>query len=155
MNATKFFTKEDVSSKWFIVDAEGLVCGRFCNEIANVLRGKHLPTFTRNQDIGDHVVVINAEKVVFTGNKEDDKRYYWHSGYQGGLKSRNVREMRAQKPEDLIIHAVAGMLPKNALSKRQILKLHVYKGTEHPHTAQNPQALKIPKKNKADRVKTN
>jgi large subunit ribosomal protein L13 len=135
--------KEDVQPKWFVVDASGQILGRLAVQIANVLRGRHHATYTPSVDTGDFVVVINAEKVVLTGKKEEQKNYMSFSGYVGGESYRSVPQMRAHRPEFIIEHAVKGMLPKNRLARRMITKLKVYAGPEHPHAAQNPQPLSV------------
>jgi large subunit ribosomal protein L13 len=129
--------------KWHVIDAEGAVLGRLAVQIADVLRGKNKPIFTDHLDAGDFVVVINAEKVVVTGNKETDKQYMSYSGWKGGERYRSVAEVRQKRPEDLIMHAVKGMIPKNRLGKRMLTKLKVFKGAEHPHAAQQPAVLKV------------
>ena len=134
---------EDVERKWWLVDLEGKTVGRAASEIATRLRGKHKPTFTPHVDTGDFVVCINADKVVFTGNKERDKVYRKHSGYPGGLKEITAGELLERKPEDVIRYAVQGMLPKNKLAQKIIKKLKVYAGDEHPHEAQQPEALEL------------
>lgn len=126
--------------KWILVDAENQVLGRLASKIAMRLRGKHLPTFTPHVDTGDFVVVVNAEKVLLTGRKMDQKVYYRHSGYMGGLKSTTARKMNLEFPDRLIRHAVWGMIPKNRLGRQLMKKLKIYKGTEHPHEAQQPEA---------------
>ncbi|MDH4318227.1 MAG: 50S ribosomal protein L13 [Desulfobulbaceae bacterium] len=133
----------EIERKWYVVDASGKVLGRVATEIARRLRGKHKPTFCNFQDNGDFIVVINAEKVHLTGNKMDDKKYYRHTGYMGGIKEQTAREVLAKKPEDLIMMAVRGMLPKNKIGRKQLKKLKVYAGTEHPHSAQVPEKLDI------------
>ena len=130
-----------VEAKWYVVDAENLVVGRLCTRVASVLRGKHKPTYTPHVDTGDFVVVVNADKVRFTGKKETDKQYFRHSNYPGGVTLQSPREVRAKHPERLIEHAVKGMLPKNALGRQMIRKLKVYAGPEHPHSAQQPEPL--------------
>lgn len=132
---------EDIERKWFVVDAEGKTLGRMASRIATVLRGKHKPIFTPHVDCGDYVVVINAEKIHVTGKRMDEKRYYRHSGYPGGLKSRSLREMLATRPEVVISEAVRRMLPKSNLGRHMLKKLKVYAGPEHPHQAQNPEML--------------
>ena len=127
--------------KWHVVDASGVVLGRLAAKVAMVIRGKHRPTFTPHLDTGDFVVVINAAKVVLTGNKEEDKTYMSYSGWKGGEHFRSVREVRAQQPEKLITHAVKGMIPKNRLGRVLLTKLKVYKGDKHPHSAQQPAVL--------------
>ena len=140
---TQSFTKEDTGRAWFVVDAENKVLGRLATEIAKVLRGKHKPQFTPHADVGDYVVVINADKIRVTGKKETDKKYYRHSGWVGGLKSATVAEVRASHPERIIESAVWGMIPKGPLGRQMFSKLKVYAGTEHPHEAQNPQELAL------------
>lgn len=129
--------------KWHVVDAEGKVLGRLAAEIANILRGKNKPIFTPFLDAGDFVVVVNAEKVRLTGKKETDKKYMSYSGWKGGEKYVSVAKMREKHPEWLIYHAVKGMLPKNRLGDRLLTKLKVYRGSAHPHTAQQPKPLEI------------
>jgi large subunit ribosomal protein L13 len=132
---------EDVERAWYVVDAEGQTLGRLATRIADTLRGKGKPTYTPHVDTGDFVIVVNADKIVVTGNKLDQKRYYRHSGYPGGLRSRTLREQLDRRPTEVIRTAVKGMLPRNRLARRQITKLKVYAGPEHPHTAQNPTEL--------------
>lgn len=134
----------DVERKWFVIDAEGAVLGRLATAAAHRLRGKHKPTFTPHVDTGDNIVVINAEKVRLTGAKLDDKVYYRHTGFPGGLKSSSAKErLEGQFPERVIEDAIRGMLPKTPLGRKMIKKLKVYAGAEHPHAAQNPEALKL------------
>ena len=128
----------EVERKWYLIDAENEVLGRLATKIANILRGKNKPEYTPHVDTGDFVIVINAEKVVLTGKKETDKKYYHHTGYPGGLKSASVKEVREKAPEKLIENAVRGMLPHNTLGSEQFQKLKVYAGAEHPHAAQKP-----------------
>jgi large subunit ribosomal protein L13 len=128
---------------WYVVDAEGKTLGRLATQLANVLRGKTKPEFTPHCDTGDFVVVINAEKVTVTGNKMDQKRYWRHSGYPGGIRSRTLREMLDRQPEEVLRKAVKGMLPRNKLGRAQLNKLKVYAGTDHPHAAQQPKELEI------------
>jgi large subunit ribosomal protein L13 len=135
--------KSDNPEKWFLVDAEGAVLGRLATTLASRLQGKHNPLYTPHVDTGDWLVVINAEKVLLTGNKLDQKNYYRHSGYIGGLTTTTARELREKRPEDLIRFAVKGMLPKNRLGRKLFKKLKVYPGDKHPHQAQNPEPLKI------------
>ena len=135
--------KNEVERSWYIVDVNNKVLGKVASKIATVLRGKHNPVFTRHVDTGDFVVVINAGKVHFTGNKLENKQYYRHSGYPGGLKVTNASEMLEKKPENIIRYAVKGMLPKNRLGRQQFKKLKVYSGTDHPHKAQMPKELKV------------
>jgi large subunit ribosomal protein L13 len=129
--------------KWHVIDAEGAVLGRLAVQIADVLRGKNKPIYTDHIDAGDFVVVINAEKVVLTGKKETDKQFMSYSGWKGGERFRSVAEVREKRPEDLIMHAVKGMIPKNRLGKRMLTKLKVFKGTQHTHAAQQPATLKV------------
>ena len=129
---------------WHVIDANGAVLGRLAVQIANILRGRNKPVFTPHIDAGDFVVVINADKVVVTGNKETDKRYMSYSGWKGGEKYRTVAEVRARQPEWLIVHAVKGMIPKNRLGARLLTKLKVYRGNQHPHQAQQPTPLPLP-----------
>lgn len=133
----------DIEKKWYLVDAEGKTLGRLATRIAEVLRGKNKPIFTPNIDCGDFVIVINAEKVAVTGDKLNQKEYYRHSGYPGGFKKLGLEKALADKPEFVIEHAVKGMLPKGRLGRSVIGKLKVYRGAEHPHEAQQPEALKF------------
>ena len=132
-----------VERKWYIVDAEGKTLGRLASEVANVLRGKNKPTYTPHIDTGDYVIVVNAEKIQVTGKKLDQKIYYHHSEYVGGMKEATLREMMQKKPEFVITHAVKGMLPKGPLGRQMLKKLHVYAGPEHNHAAQKPETLDI------------
>lgn len=129
--------------KWYVVDAEGKTLGRLASEVANVLRGKNKPTYTPHIDTGDYVIVVNAEKIQVTGKKLDQKIYYHHSEYVGGMKEATLREMMQKKPEFVITHAVKGMLPKGPLGRQMLKKLHVYAGPEHNHAAQKPETLDI------------
>ena len=140
---TYFPKKGDIEPKWFIIDADGKVLGRLSTIIANILSGKNKPTYTPFLDTGDHVIVINAEKIVLTGKKEQDKVYRHHSGYPGGLKSSAARFVRAEKPESMIEEAVWGMLPKSKLGRKMLKKLKVYRGTNHPHQAQQPEKVDV------------
>ena len=133
----------EIERKWYVADADGKVLGRIAVEIARRLRGKHKPTFCNFQDNGDFIIVVNADKVHLTGKKWDDKVYYRHSGYPGGITSQNAREVLAKKPEELIRMAVRGMLPKNKIGRAQLKKLKIYTGTKHPHQAQQPELLEI------------
>ena len=133
----------EIERAWYVVDAEGLTLGRMSTEVARILRGKHKPTFAPHMDMGDHVIVINAEKVVLTSNKADQKLVYRHSGYPGGLKSRTFAEALALKPEEGVRRAVRGMLPKNRLGRQMLTKLKVYAGPDHPHAAQSPAPLEL------------
>jgi len=135
--------EEDVAKKWYVVDAKDKVLGRLATQIAMRLRGKHKPIFTPHADTGDFVVVLNADKVALTGKKWGKKIYYHHTGYVGGLKQITAEKLLEKKPEDLLRFAVKGMLPKNSLGRRQLKKLKVYVGTDHPHEAQQPEVLEI------------
>jgi large subunit ribosomal protein L13 len=128
---------------WYVVDAEGKTLGRMATRIADTLRGKHKPEYTPHVDTGDFVIVINAEKVAVTGNKLRDKRYWRHSGYPGGIRSRTLGEMLERRPEEVIRKAVRGMLPRNRLARKQLTKLKVYAGPDHPHAAQQPNEMEI------------
>ena len=132
-----------VERKWYVVDAEGKTLGRLASEVANVLRGKKKPIYTPHIDTGDYVIVVNAEKVVTTGKKLDQKKYYHHSEYVGGMKEARLKEMMQKKPEFVSTHAVKGMLPKGPLGRQMLTKLHVYAGPEHNHAAQKPEVLDI------------
>ena len=141
---TTFFAKaEDQERKWFIIDATGIPLGRIATEAARLLRGKHKPTFTPNVDTGDHVIIINAEKLVLTGNKLNDKMYRRHSGFPGGLKEVPYKKLMQIMPERAMEHAVKGMLPHNKLGAQMYTKLKVYKGESHPHQAQQPEIWTI------------
>jgi large subunit ribosomal protein L13 len=133
----------DIERKWYIVDAEDLILGRLSTEIARILRGKHRPQYTPHADCGDHVIVINAEKIKVTGRKEEQTTYYRHSQYPGGLKSITLEKQRERFPERIIELAVKGMMPKNSLGRSMLKKLKVYAGSDHPHTAQQPETLKL------------
>ncbi|NWF67792.1 MAG: 50S ribosomal protein L13 [Chloroflexi bacterium] len=132
----------DIKREWWIVDAEGQTLGRLATQIAHILRGKHKPYFTPSMDTGDYVIVINCGKIGTTGNRLDDKHYYHHSGYVGGLKTVTLRDQLQRFPDRPLREAVKGMLPKNALGHQMIKKLRLYKGTEHPHAGQNPRPLR-------------
>ncbi|MGC9394558.1 MAG: 50S ribosomal protein L13 [Anaerolineae bacterium] len=133
----------DIERKWYVVDATNLTLGRLATQIASVLRGKHKPEYTPYEDLGDFVVVVNAEKVRVTGRKLDQKMYYHHTGYPGGIKSITLRKQLQKHPKRVIEHAVKGMLPRGPLGRRQFKKLKVYAGSEHPHQAQSPKPLPI------------
>jgi large subunit ribosomal protein L13 len=132
-----------VDRQWWIVDAEGQNLGRLASVIAETLAGKRSPWYTRHCDTGDFIVVVNAEKVAVTGNKLRDKKYWRHSGYPGGIRSRSLGEQLERRPEEVLRKAVRGMLPKNSLGRAQLTKLKIYAGTEHPHAAQQPQPLRL------------
>ena len=133
----------EVARDWYVVDAEGQTLGRLATQIADTLRGKRKPQFTPHVDTGDFVIVVNAEKIVVTGNKLDQKMYHRHSGYPGGLRSRTLREQLDRRPTEVIRAAIKGMLPKNRLARQQLTKLKVYAGPEHPHSPQNPRPLSL------------
>ncbi len=135
--------KADIERKWYLVDAEGMVLGRLASEVAQLLKGKNKPIYAPHLDVGDHVVVINAEKVVLTGDKLEKKRYFRHSGYPGGLRETTYRVLLREKPEMVVEKAVRGMLPKNRLGRAMLRKLHVYAGPDHPHRAQQPEKLAL------------
>ena len=141
MRSTYIAKPADVQRKWFVVDAEGQTLGRLAAEVAKILRGKHKTIYTPHVDTGDHVIIINAEKIQLTGNKENQKTYFRHSGYVKGDKLTPYKVLMAKRPEDILYHAVKGMLPKNVMGRQMFRKLNVYAGTEHPHQAQKPEAL--------------
>jgi large subunit ribosomal protein L13 len=145
MNTSKTWNAKpgDVTREWYVVDAEGQTLGRLATRIADVLRGKTKPQYTPHIDTGDFVVVVNAEKIGVTGKKLDQKRYYRHSGYPGGLRSRTLREQLERRPTEVLRVAVKGMLPKNKLASAQLTKLKIYAGPEHPHAAQAPKPLPL------------
>lgn len=134
---------QTVERKWYVVDAEGMVLGRLASQVANILRGKHKPIYTPHVDTGDYVIVVNADKIILTGKKLDQKIYYHHSGYVGGLKETKYRNLMADKPEFALRHAVVGMLPKSPLGRKIATKMHVYSGAEHEHAAQQPEVLNL------------
>jgi large subunit ribosomal protein L13 len=136
-------TAADRDRRWYVVDAAGQTLGRLATQIADTLRGKRKPEYTPHTDVGDFVVVVNAEKITVTGNKLRAKRYWRHSGYPGGIRSRTLEEMLERQPEDVIHRAVKGMLPHNKLARKQLLKLKVYAGPEHPHAAQQPSPFEM------------
>lgn len=134
---------ETVQSKWYVVDAEGMVLGRLASQVAAILRGKNKPTYTPHVDTGDHVIILNADKVVLTGNKLTQKYYRHHTGYPGGLKETSYKVMMETKADLAVTEAIRGMLPKNTLGRQMIKKLRVYKGAQHEHQAQNPEVLNL------------
>lgn len=140
---TRFARKNEVERKWYVVDAKDQVLGRLATRVATYLRGKHKPVFTPNSDTGDFIIVVNAEKVKLTGKKLEDKNYYWHTGYPGGIKSESAKDRLKRRPELLVQKAVLGMLPKNRLGRAMFKKLKVYKGEKHPHEAQRPETLQL------------
>ncbi|MGG7646293.1 50S ribosomal protein L13 [Rhodovulum sp. YNF3179] len=134
----------DIEKKWVLIDAEGVVLGRLASIIAMRLRGKHKPSFTPHMDMGDNVIVINADKVQVTGRKKDDKIHYWHTGYPGGIKNRTTRQiLEGDHPERIVMQAVKRMLPGGRLSRKQMTNLRVYAGAEHPHEAQSPEVVDV------------
>jgi large subunit ribosomal protein L13 len=135
--------QSDNKGKWYVVDAEGAVLGRLATQVAHRLKGKHNPLYTPHVDTGDSIIVINAEKIILTGRKMEQKKYYRHSGYIGGLTTTSVKELMAKKPEDVIRFAVKGMLPKNSLGRKLMTKLRIYTGDKHPHDAQQPDVLQL------------
>ena len=143
MKRTYVTNPEDVQRDWYVVDASGQTLGRLATEIARIVRGKHKPIYSPSVDVGDYVIVINADKIHVTGQKLDQKMYYRHSGYPGGLTEVPLRRMLETHPTRVIEHAVRGMLPKNRLGRKMIKKLKVYAGSEHPHEAQQPEALEL------------
>jgi large subunit ribosomal protein L13 len=138
---TQFANKQNYKPEWFIIDANGQTVGRICARIATILRGKHKPSYTPHADAGDYVIVINADKVTFTGNKMNEKVYQNFSGYPGGLKEEVAKDLLARRPEQIIERAVKGMLPKNRLGRAMYRKLFTYKGDQHPHAAQKPTSI--------------
>ncbi|WP_077620243.1 50S ribosomal protein L13 [Litchfieldia sinesaloumensis] len=143
MRTTFMANANNIERKWYVVDAEGKTLGRLSTEVATLLRGKHKPTFTPHVDTGDNVIIINAEKIELTGNKLNDKIYYRHSQFPGGLKSRTALEMRTNYPTKMLELAIKGMLPKGSLGRQMFKKLHVYAGSEHPHQAQQPEVYEL------------
>ncbi|MFW5687987.1 MAG: 50S ribosomal protein L13 [Spirochaetota bacterium] len=140
---TIFAKAKDVERSWYVIDAENAVLGKLAVKAATVLRGKHKPEFAPNQEVGDYVIVVNAEKVRVTGSKPIQKMYYHHTGYPGALRSRTFQEMIEHKPEHVIEHAIRGMLPKNRLGRKLFTNVKVYRGPDHPHAAQKPEPLTI------------
>ncbi|MFD2216887.1 MULTISPECIES: 50S ribosomal protein L13 [Bacillaceae] len=143
MRTTFMANAANIERKWYVVDAEGKTLGRLSSEVASILRGKHKPTYTPHVDTGDHVILINADKIELTGKKLTDKIYYRHSQFPGGLKSRTALEMRTNYPEKMLELAIKGMLPKGSLGRQMAKKLHVYAGSEHPHQAQQPEVYEL------------
>ena len=140
---TYFATNETAENKWYVVDAQGKVLGRLATQIAKYLRGKHKPEYTPHTDVGDYIVVINAEQISVTGNKGQDKKYYDHSGFPGGIKEVSLEKLRVKNPRQIIERAVKGMLPKNPLGRDMLRKLKIYVGGEHPHSAQQPVEINL------------
>ena len=152
LNKTHMPNVKDLKRDWFIVDADGLVLGRLAVILANRLRGKHKPFFTPNMQCGDNIIIINAEKIHLTGNKREQKTYYWHTGYPGGIKSRTAEKiLDGNHPERVIEKAVTRMIPKGPLGRKVLKKLHIYSGTTHPHEAQKPVALDVAKLNEKNK----
>ncbi len=143
MNKTYMPNAKEIQRDWYVIDATDIALGRLSTQVAHILRGKNKTTFTPNMDCGDNVIVINAEKIHLTGNKAEDKMYYRHSGFPGGIKEMSAGTMRAQKPERLVELSIKGMLPKGPLGRQMFRKLHVYAGPEHKHAAQQPKELDI------------
>lgn len=143
MRTTFMANEANVERKWYVVDAAGQTLGRLSTEVASILRGKHKPTYTPHVDTGDHVIIINAEKIELTGNKWQDKKYYRHSNHPGGLKVRSANEMREKFPERMLEKSIKGMLPKGSLGRKMGSKLHVYAGAEHKHEAQQPEVYEL------------
>jgi len=140
---TYFFKNEEIAKKWYLVDAKDKTLGRIASQVASILRGKHKPSFTPNADIGDFVIIINAEKVKLTGKRPELKEYFHYTGYPGGAKFESFKDLIKTKPEKVVMHAVKGMIPHNRLGRRLIQKLKVYAGPNHPHQAQQPESLDI------------
>ena len=140
---TYFFKKEEIDKKWYLVDATNKTLGRLASQIASVLRGKHKPLFTPNSDVGDFVVVVNADRVKLTGKRLQLKKYFHYTGYPGGARFENLKDLLKTKPEKVLLHAVKGMIPHNRLGKKVIQKLKIYSGPNHPHTAQKPEILDL------------
>lgn len=140
---TPSIKKRDIERKWVLIDADGLVLGRAASRIAHILKGKHKPQYTPHADVGDHVVVINAEKIRLTGRKEEKKLYHHHTGYVGGIKTKTASELREKRPEDLLYKAIGRMLPRSPLGRDMMRKLRVYAGPEHPHVAQKPETIEL------------
>ena len=140
---TTFVNTQLVERQWYVLDAEGKTLGRFATEVANILRGKHKPSFSPSHDTGDNVIIINAEKLHLTGKKLDQKMYFSHSGFPGGLKSKNAQELILGKPEKIVFEAIKGMIPRTRIRKDILSKLHIYTGSEHPHEAQKPVTLEV------------
>ena len=140
---TRFIKTEDANRKWFVIDAENQVLGRLAVKAASIIRGKHKAIFTPNMDTGDFVIVVNADKVKLTGKRESMKTYFSHSGYPGGVRIRTFSELKEKNPEFVVWHAVKGMLPKKRLGRKLIKKLKIYRGADHPHSAQKPETLSI------------
>ncbi|MDR0967891.1 MAG: 50S ribosomal protein L13 [Rickettsiales bacterium] len=142
--STKSLRAKELSADWYLIDATDITLGRLAAYVATLLRGKNKPTFTPNMDCGDHVIIINAEKIALTGNKADGEKFYWHTGWTGGIKERTLGQMRNEKPEQLVFNAVKRMMGRRtavALADKRLTKLHIYAGAEHKHSAQNPKTI--------------
>ena len=146
MKTTFMQKKEEVVRDWYVIDAKDIPLGRLATKVATMLRGKHKATYTPHVDCGDNVIIINAKDVLLTGNKLANKKYYNHSRYAGGLRERTAREMKEKYPEEMVERAIKGMLPKGRLGRQMYTKLHVYAGSEHPHTAQKPKTVEMERK---------
>lgn len=134
---------KDVERKWYVIDADGMVLGRLASKVAHIVRGKHKPIWAPHADVGDYVIIVNADKVKLTGRKSQDKVYYRHSGYPGGMKAIPIWRMQKNRPEFIVQEAIRGMLPRNRLGRKLLKHTKIYKGTEHPHTAQQPETLTL------------
>lgn len=143
LNNRTSFSAENDTKKWYLVDASGMILGRLASQVAHILRGKHNPNFAPHKDMGDTVIVVNAEKIRLTGKKLEQKKYIWHTGYPGALKFKLYKELIKTKPEDIVKKAIVGMLPHNKLGSQMAKSLKVYKGSTHPHQAQKPEDLKL------------
>ena len=150
---TKFVKKLDINSKWFEIDATGAVVGRLATVVSKIIRGKNKATYTPHMDHGDFVVVKNVDQIKFTGNKFENKKYYRHTGYPGGIKENTPEQLSKTKPEEILKLAVKRMLPSGALAKKQLGKLKIYNGSNHPHTAQNPVLIDLAKENKKNLIR--
>lgn len=135
--------QKDIKREWYLIDASGKVLGRLASRVASILKGKHKPTYSPHLDVGDHVIIINADKIKVTGKKFHQKEYYHHTGYPGGLRSVSFGKIFQEKPERILYHAIWGMLPHNRLGRKMIKKLRIYAGAEHPHQAQKPEVLEL------------
>lgn len=138
----------EIERDWFVIDAEGMILGRLATEVARVLRGKHKPIYSQHVDTGDHVIIVNADKIVLSSGKANDKRIYRHSGYPGGIRSESFQELLDRKPTEAVRRSVRGMIPKNSLGRQQLSKLKVYAGPDHPHDAQQPKPFPTTQKSK-------
>lgn len=153
MTQTRSVKPAEIQQKWWILDVEDVVLGRAAAKVSTLLRGKHKAYYTPNLDCGDHVVIINAEKIGLKGNKAEDKRYYWHTGYPGGINETSPEKiLSGEHPERVFFKAVQRMISRNPLGRKQLKKLHVYAGSEHPHTAQQPEVLEFADKNRKNKV---